>query len=113
GVDVKVAVPYSHDPSGYTTASGTSYAAALVSGALAWIWTRRPDLDSTQLITLVRRLGEAARAGRRQQCDRLRRARRAGGALGARSAPRPVRAERRHQARAAGRPLRARLVAPH
>jgi len=55
GVDVDVAVPYSHSSSGYMTASGTSYAAALVSGALAWIWTRRPDLDGTQLMTLVRR----------------------------------------------------------
>jgi subtilisin family serine protease len=58
GVDVDVAVPYSHSSSGYMTASGTSYAAALVSGALAWIWTRRPDLDSTQLMTLVRRTAQ-------------------------------------------------------
>ena len=55
GVDVKVAVPRSHDPSGYMLASGTSYSAALVSGALAWIWTLRPKLDNTQLIALVRR----------------------------------------------------------
>jgi len=63
GVDVRVAVPYSHDPSGYTTASGTSYAAALVSGALAWIWTRRPELDSTQLMTLVRRTAKRREPG--------------------------------------------------
>ena len=55
GVDVDVAVPYAHSSSGYMSASGTSYAAALVSGALAWIWTRRPELDNTQLLTLVRR----------------------------------------------------------
>src|SRR5581483_4854777 len=55
GVDVTVAVPQANDPSGYTTANGTSYSAALVSGALAWIWTRRPHLDNTQLLTLVRR----------------------------------------------------------
>jgi subtilisin family serine protease len=55
GVGVGVAVPTSRDPSGYTTASGTSYSAALVSGALAWIWSARPRLDNTQLITLVRR----------------------------------------------------------
>jgi subtilisin family serine protease len=55
GVDVTVAVPLSHDPSGYVVAAGTSYSAALVSGALAWIWTRRPELDNTQLIALVRR----------------------------------------------------------
>src|SRR5437868_8946896 len=63
GVDVKVAVPRSHDPSGYTVASGTSYAAALVSGALAWIWTVRPKLDNTQLITLVRRTAKRHEAG--------------------------------------------------
>ena len=55
GVGVEVAVPRSHDPSGYVTANGTSYSAALVSGALAWIWTLRPRLDNTQLLTLVRR----------------------------------------------------------
>ena len=55
GVDVEVAVPHSHDRSGYVTAGGTSYSAALVSGALAWIWTLRPRLDNTQLLTLVRR----------------------------------------------------------
>jgi subtilisin family serine protease len=55
GVDVTVAVPPSRAPSGYTTASGTSYSAAIVSGALAWIWTRRPGLDNTQLLALVRR----------------------------------------------------------
>jgi hypothetical protein len=62
GVDMKVAVPRSHDPSGYMIASGTSYSAALVSGALAWIWTLRPQLDNTQLMTLVRRT--ARRLGR-------------------------------------------------
>jgi subtilisin family serine protease len=59
GVGVEVAVPRSHDPSGYVSASGTSYSAALVSGALAWIWTRRPHLDNTQLLTLVRRTARA------------------------------------------------------
>jgi subtilisin family serine protease len=63
GVDVKVAVPYSHDPSGSMTASGTSYAAALVSGALAWIWTRRPELDNTQLTTLLRRTAKRREPG--------------------------------------------------
>ncbi|HZO98457.1 MAG TPA: S8 family serine peptidase [Gaiellaceae bacterium] len=55
GVGVEVAVPASRDPSGYSSASGTSYSAALVSAALAWIWTRRPELDATQLVALVRR----------------------------------------------------------
>jgi subtilisin family serine protease len=55
GVGLAVAVPPSRDPTGYTTASGTSYSAAIVSGALAWIWTLRPRLDNTQLLALVRR----------------------------------------------------------
>jgi len=63
GVDVDVAVPRAHDPSGYATASGTSYSAALVSGALAWIWTRRPNLDNTQLLTLVRRTARPVAKG--------------------------------------------------
>src|SRR5262249_41288745 len=54
GEGVEVAVPSSHEASGYMVASGTSYSAALVSGAVAWIWTRRPALDNTQLIELVR-----------------------------------------------------------
>jgi hypothetical protein len=63
GVDVDVAVPYSHSSSGFMRASGTSYAAALVSGALAWIWTRRPELDNTQLMTLVRRTAKRNEPG--------------------------------------------------
>ena len=55
GQDITVAVPLSHDPSGYIVASGTSYAAALVSGAIARVWTERPALDNTQLIALLRR----------------------------------------------------------
>jgi subtilisin family serine protease len=63
GVDVKVAVPRSRDRSGYMVASGTSYSAALVSGALAWIWTLRPKLDNTQLIALVRRTARKLGSG--------------------------------------------------
>jgi hypothetical protein len=33
--------------------TGTSYAAALVSGAAAWIWTKRPTLDPSQLFQLL------------------------------------------------------------
>jgi subtilisin family serine protease len=63
GVGVEVAVPGSHDPSGYVSANGTSYSAALVSGALAWIWTRRPHLDNSQLTTLVRRTARPVSPG--------------------------------------------------
>jgi subtilisin family serine protease len=53
GVEVEVAVPTSGSPSGYRTVIGTSYAAALVSGAAAWIWTKRPALDPSQLFQLL------------------------------------------------------------
>jgi hypothetical protein len=53
GVEVEVAVPSSGSPSGYKTVIGTSYAAALVSGAAAWIWTERPALDPSQLFQLL------------------------------------------------------------
>lgn len=53
GVEVEVAVPASGSPVGYKTAIGTSYAAALVSGAAAWIWTERPALDPSQLFQLL------------------------------------------------------------
>ena len=35
--------------------SGTSFSAPLVSGAAAWVWTVRPELDSGQLFEVLRR----------------------------------------------------------
>jgi subtilase family protein len=56
GVHIPVADPVSEDPPGYDlAANGTSFAAPIVAGAAAWIWTRRPDLDNTQLFELIRR----------------------------------------------------------
>ena len=55
GARIPVAEPISQQPSGYSLASGTSFSAPLVAGAAAWIWTRRPDLDNTQLFELMRR----------------------------------------------------------
>jgi hypothetical protein len=54
GEDVPVAVPLSIDPSGATIASGTSFAAPIVAGAAAWVWTTRPELDNTQVFDLLR-----------------------------------------------------------
>jgi hypothetical protein len=53
GVAVEVAVPLPGSPTGYRTVIGTSYAAALVSGAAAWVWTERPALDPSQLFQLL------------------------------------------------------------
>ena len=54
GENVPVAVPTWLDPSGYTSGDGTSFSSPLVAGAAAWVWTRRPDLDVTQLFDLMR-----------------------------------------------------------
>jgi len=40
---------------GWRTGDGTSFAAPLVSGAAAWVWTVRPDLDASQIFTVIRR----------------------------------------------------------
>lgn len=54
GQQIPVAVPAAYDPSGYTTFSGTSFAAPLTAGAAAWVWTARPSLDVTQLFDVMR-----------------------------------------------------------
>ena len=54
GVAIPVADPRV-SPSGYSLGDGTSFAAPIVAGAAAWIWTTRPDLDAGQLFELVRR----------------------------------------------------------
>jgi Subtilase family len=55
GQHMPVAVPLWMSPSGYMQTDGTSFAAPLVSGAAAWVWTARPKLDVTQLFELMRR----------------------------------------------------------
>ena len=40
---------------GWRTGDGTSFAAPIVSGAAAWVWTVRPELDATQLFEVMRR----------------------------------------------------------
>jgi subtilisin family serine protease len=39
----------------YTQGSGTSFAAPLVSGAAAWLWTVRPELDASQVFEILRK----------------------------------------------------------
>lgn len=55
GEDIPVAVPVAFSTTGYVLQSGTSLSAPIVSGAAAWIWTVRPQLDNTQLFELLRR----------------------------------------------------------
>jgi hypothetical protein len=56
GVRIPVAEPTWEDETGYSLGvNGTSFSAPLVSGAAAWVWTRRPELDHTQLFEIMRR----------------------------------------------------------
>ena len=52
GQDIQVATALGK---GFRSSSGTSFAAPLVSGAAAWVWTARPELDNTQLFEVMRR----------------------------------------------------------
>lgn len=54
GRQIMVAEPVSYDPSGYITASGTSFSAPMVAGAAAWVWTAHPEIDNTQLFDVMR-----------------------------------------------------------
>jgi hypothetical protein len=49
-------IPWQHptDPTFYGTATGTSFAAPIVSAATAWVWTARNTLDKTQIFDLMR-----------------------------------------------------------
>jgi hypothetical protein len=53
GEFIMVATPPFYDPRGYTEVDGTSFSAALVSAAAAWVATRRP-MNVTQLAELLR-----------------------------------------------------------
>jgi subtilisin family serine protease len=56
GVQIPVAEPTSFDASGYVLdAAGTSFSSPMVAAAAAWIWTLRPELDSSQLFEIMRR----------------------------------------------------------
>ncbi len=40
---------------GFQSGDGTSFAAPIVSGAAAWVWTARPELDGSQVFEVMRR----------------------------------------------------------
>ena len=54
GVDIPAAVPTAFSQSGYSLMAGTSFSAPIVTGATAWVWTMRPQLDNTQVFDLMR-----------------------------------------------------------
>ena len=88
---------------GWRDGDGTSFAAPLVPGASAWVWTARPELDATQLFEVMRRSAVDIGAPGRDDAagfgllERARRARLPGAHSGS------VRAERRHRVRPARR----------
>ena len=55
GVSIPVAEPTFNVSSGFIRASGTSFSAPMVAGAAAWVWTVRPELDSSQVFEIMRR----------------------------------------------------------
>lgn len=55
GQGLTVAVPLSHNSSGFATdGDGTSFSAPLVTAAAAWIWTARPTLTASQVAQILR-----------------------------------------------------------
>ena len=90
---------------------GTSFAAPLVSGAAAWVWTVRPELDVSQLFEVMRRSATDIDAPGRDDASGY-------GLLNVPAAlaypatgDRPDGAERRHGLRPRGRGLRGRVEA--
>jgi Subtilase family len=55
GAAIPVAVPLTYpDPDHYSAFHGTSFAAPIVAGTAAWVWTVRPTLHLTQLFQVLR-----------------------------------------------------------
>ena len=54
GEGIPVALPLAINPTGYDVWDGTSFSAPMVSGAAAWVWTVRGNLDKTQIFDLMR-----------------------------------------------------------
>jgi Subtilase family len=54
GVSIEAAIPRAFNTNLYDDLSGTSFSAPIVTGATAWVWTARPQLDQTQIFDLMR-----------------------------------------------------------
>jgi hypothetical protein len=54
GENIMTAVPTALDPNGWVQQSGTSFAAPMVAGAIAWVRAARPDLTPDQAVQAVR-----------------------------------------------------------
>ena len=85
------------------TATGTSFAAPLVSGAAAWVWTVRPELDGGAAVRGHAPLRARHRRARSRRGVGLRDAQRRAPRSPPRADPGSVRAERRHRPGQPGR----------
>lgn len=54
GVGIEVDTTLEHDPSGNVKDNGTSFSAAMVAAAAAWVWTARPKLTASQVAALLK-----------------------------------------------------------
>ena len=54
GVNIEAAIPAAFNATLYDDLNGTSFSAPIVTGATAWVWTARPQLDQTQIFDLMR-----------------------------------------------------------
>ena len=54
GVGIEVDTTLEHDPSGNVKDGGTSFSAAMVAAAAAWVWTARPKLTAAQVAALLK-----------------------------------------------------------
>jgi len=54
GIGIEVDTTLDHDPSGNVMDGGTSFSAAIVAAAAAWVWTERPRLSAAQVFALIK-----------------------------------------------------------
>ena len=54
GTDIETDTTLEHDASGTVQDAGTSFSAAIVAAAAAWVWTERPSLSASQMFALLR-----------------------------------------------------------
>ena len=87
---------------GWQASSGTSFSAPLVSGAAAWVWTARPELDWSQVSEVLRRSASDLGAPGRDRESGFGHAGRARRPRSAGADPRPAGAERRRRSRRPG-----------
>lgn len=54
GVGIEVDTTVEHNPTGNAVDSGSSFSAAIVAAAAAWVWTERPKLTAAQVFALLK-----------------------------------------------------------